>query len=154
MAFLPWLFPERKESVNHRNLENWRYMTQSTEFLHKPLINILIWDSMRTLCSVKVSILLLMLTRCLLGIADLSLGPLFFRCDEEINLMKIWCRDYVSRKLRCSRFPSPFYNHHWRIWLRDLACAGRADICLRSERLFGSIVYILREKLFSVLYKH
>lgn len=106
MAFLPWLFPERKESVNHSNLESWRYMTQSTEFLHKPLINILIWDSMWTLCSVKVLILLLMLTRCLLGIADLSLGPLFFRCDEEINLMKIWCRDYVSRKLKL--LPLPF----------------------------------------------
>lgn len=154
MAFLPWLFPERKESGNHSNLENWRYMTQSTEFLHKPRIIILIWDSMRTLCFVKILILLLMLTGCLVGIEDFSLGPLFFRCDEEIDLIKIWCRDYVSRKLRRSRFPSPFYNHHWRIWLRDFACSGRADICLRSERLFGSIVYILREKLVSVLYKN
>lgn len=111
MAFFPWLFPEKKESGNHCNLENWRYMTQSTEFLHKPLIIILIWDSMRTLCFVKILILLLILTECLVGIEDFSLGPLFFRCDEEIDLIKIWCRDYVSRQLRRSLFPSPFYNH-------------------------------------------
>lgn len=136
MAFLPWLFPERKESGNHSNLENWRYMTQSTEFLHKPLTIILIWNSMRTLCFVKILILLLMLTGCLVGIEDFSLGPLFFRCDEEIDLIKIWCRDYVSRKLRRSCFPSPIYNHHWRIWLRDLACSGRADICLEWKTLW------------------